>query len=321
MIDLTERVLVTGAAGFIGRWVVAELLDRGYTVCGVDDLSNGSRENVAAFADDPAFSIRQGDVTEAGTVEGLFDEEFAACIHLAAEIDVHESLEEPMDHFRTNVAGTQQILEGCRRTDTRLALVGTCMVYDVAGETGGIDESHPVEPASPYAGTKLAGEAIAMSYYHGYDLPVTVLRPFNTYGPYQQTGMAGGVVSIFTSRDIRNETLQIFGDGTQTRDLMYATDCARFVADGAFSEAATGEVINGGTGRDISINDLAELVATPGTDIEHVEHHHPQSEIGTLRCDPSKAADLLGWQPEVSLEEGVDRLREWLERRHAEGTA
>jgi UDP-glucose 4-epimerase len=321
VIGLTESVLVTGAAGFIGRWVVAELLDRGYTVCGVDDFSNGNPENVAAFSDDPAFSIREGDVTEEATVRELFDEEFAACIHLAAEIDVHESLEEPMDHFRTNLVGTQQILEACRRTDTRLALVGTCMVYDVAGETGGIDESHPVEPVSPYAGTKLAGEEIAMSYYHGYDLPVTVLRPFNTYGPYQKTGMAGGVVSIFTSRDIRNGTLQIFGDGTQTRDLMYATDCARFVVDGTFSGRAVGEIINGGTGRDISVNDLAELVATPGTDIEHVEHHHPQSEIETLRCDPSKATDLLGWEPEVSLEEGVDRLREWLERRHAEGEA
>ena len=321
MVGVTERVLVTGAAGFIGRWVVAELLDRGYVVHGVDDFSNGSRANVAAFADDPAFSIHEGDVTEAGTVTEPFDEAFTACIHLAAEIDVHESLETPMEHFRTNLVGTQRVLEACRRTDTRLALVGTCMVYDVAGETGGIDETHPVEPASPYAGTKLAGEEIAMSYYHGYDLPVTVLRPFNTYGPYQKTGMAGGVVSIFTSRDIRDETLQIFGDGTQTRDLLYATDCARFVVEGALSGRAVGEVINGGTGRDISVNELAELVATPGTDIEHVEHHHPQSEIETLRCDPTKAADLLDWQPEVSLEAGVDRLREWLEQRHVEGEA
>jgi nucleoside-diphosphate-sugar epimerase len=180
-----------------------------------------------------------------------------------------------------------------------------------AGE--GIDEDHPVKPASPYAGSKLASENMAESYYHGYDLPVTVLRPFNTYGPFQKTGMAGGVVSIFVDRDLNDETLKIFGDGTQTRDLLYAADCARFIVDATFSDDTVGEVINAGTGEDISINDLADLVATDGTDVEHVEHHHPQSEVQRLRCDPSKARDLLGWTPEVSLEEGVERLRTWMQ--------
>ncbi len=321
MIFLTddETVLVTGAAGFIGRWVVSELLERGYTVHGIDDFSNGSYRNVAEFQDNPSFSIREIDVTDRSAVMTAFDEEFAACIHMAAEIDVHESLEQPMEHFQANVVGTQNVLEGCRQTDTSLTLVGTCMVYDVADATGGIKETHPVNPASPYAGTKLASEEVAMSYYHGYDLPVTVLRPFNTYGPYQKTGMAGGVVSIFTSLDIQNETLQIYGDGTQTRDLMYATDCARFIADGTFSEAAVGEVLNGGTGTDISVNELAELIATSGTAIEHVKHHHPQSEIEKLQCDPTKAQSMLGWQPEVSLEEGVNRLRIWLKSQRNDG--
>jgi nucleoside-diphosphate-sugar epimerase len=125
--------------------------------------------------------------------------------------------------------------------------------------------------------------------------------------------MAGGVVSIFTSRDINDEPLKIFGDGTQTRDLLYVTDCARFIVEGTFSEATTGEVINAGTGSDISINDLAELIATKGTDIKHVEHHHPQSEVQKLLCNPQKAEELLGWEPDVSLEEGVDRLRTWLQ--------
>jgi UDP-glucose 4-epimerase len=186
------------------------------------------------------------------------------------------------------------------------------MVYDMVDSEEGIDEDHPVKPASPYAGTKLAAEDLAESYYHGYDLPVTILRPFNTYGPFQKTGMAGGVVSIFTNRDIQGEPLKIFGDGTQTRDLMYVTDCARFIVDGMFSDAAIGEVINAGTGSDISINELAELIATEGTKINHVEHHHPQSEVQKLLCNPEKANELLGWEPEVSLEEGVGRLREWL---------
>jgi len=306
-------VAVTGAAGFIGRWVVGDLLERGYTVRGLDDLSNGSRRNVTAFEESDRFELTVGDVGERDVVSELVDNETDACIHLAAEIDVQESLDYPQAHFETNVVGTERVLEACRKTDTRLGLVGTCMVYDMAESKEGIDESHPVKPASPYAGSKLAAEDLAESYYHGYDIPVTVLRPFNTYGPFQKTGMAGGVVSIFTSRDIEGKPLKIFGDGTQTRDLMYVTDCARFIVEGTFSEAAEGEAINAGTGTDVSINELAELIASEGTEINHVEHHHPQSEVQKLLCNPKKANELLGWEPEVSLEEGVDRLREWLQ--------
>lgn len=314
---MTETVVVTGAAGFIGRWVVDELLSRGYAVRGLDNLSNGSMRNIEAFIDDDRFEFTEGDIRSSDTVASVFTDDPVACIHLAAEIDVQESLDDPQSHFEANVIGTQHVLEACRQTDTRLGLVGTCMVYDMADSDDGIDETHPVKPASPYAGSKLAAEYLAESYHHGYDLPVTILRPFNTYGPFQKTDMAGGVVSIFTSRDLAGEELKIFGDGTQSRDLLYATDCARFVVEGTFCDDAIGEVLNAGTGADISINDLAALIASDETEITHVEHHHPQSEVQTLRCDPTKAQELLDWTPEVSLEDGIDRLRQWLSEEHA----
>jgi nucleoside-diphosphate-sugar epimerase len=309
---MSGTVVVTGAAGFIGRWVTRELLKRGYDVEGIDDLSNGSRRNVVAFDDNSSFTLTVGDVRDTSVVEGLFDSDTEACIHLAAEIDVQQSLDDPQSHFQTNVIGTETVLEACRQTETRLGLVGTCMVYDMVDAADGIDETHPTKPASPYAGSKLAAENLAKGYYHGYDLPVTFLRPFNTYGPFQKTGMAGGVVSIFTDRDLRGEPLEIYGDGTQTRDLLYATDCARFVVDGTFDDDAVGEVVNAGLGSDVSINQLAEKIASDGTEIEHVEHHHPQSEVERLRCDPSRAKKLLDWEPRVSLDEGIARLRDWL---------
>lgn len=309
---MSKTVAVTGAAGFIGRWVVSELLDRGHTVYGLDNFSNGSERNIAAFRDNDEFQIIEGDVQSRDDVKQLFDHDPGACIHLAAEIDVQESLNDPQSHFNANVVGTQRVLEACRRTNTRLGLVGTCMVYDMVHSEDGISEEHPTKPASPYAGSKLAAEDLAEGYFHGYDLPVTILRPFNTYGPYQKTGMAGGVVSIFTSRDLQDEPLKIFGDGTQTRDLLYATDCARFIVEGTFSEDTVGEVLNAGTGTDVSINELAELIATDETEIAHVEHHHPQSEVQKLLCDPTKAKEVLDWEPKVTLEEGVSRLRTWL---------
>ena len=185
------------------------------------------------------------------------------------------------------------------------------MVYDTA-QPGGISELSPVKPASPYAGSKLAAENLALSYYYGFGLPVVILRPFNTYGPFQKTNMEGGVVSIFIENKIQGRKLRIFGDGTQTRDLLYVEDCADFVVKAAFSDNAIGQVINAGAGRDISINDLALLIGKSRDKIEHVEHHHPQSEIQKLLCDNTKARKTLNWEPKTPLEEGISKTEEWI---------
>lgn len=306
------KILVTGGAGFLGRWVVKKLLEAGHAVTAFDNLSNGSLQNIEEFEKNGSFQFVKGDILEGRELENAISG-CGICIHCAAQINVQESLDYPERAFRNNLLGTFNVLEQCRKGKTRLVLIGTCMVYDLSSGQP-ISERHATLPRSPYASSKLAAEELALSYYYGYGLPVVVLRPFNIYGPFQKTNMEGGVVSVFIRRHLDNETLDIFGNGTQTRDLLYVEDCADFVVNAAFSDKAGGEVINAGTGKDISINDLAGLIAQDPKRIVHVEHHHPQAEIQKLVCDYSKARRLLGWEPETSLEQGIRKTMEWMRR-------
>jgi len=315
------RVLVTGAAGFIGRWVVGELLARGDEVLPIDSLVAGDVENLAEFAGHPNLRpFEQGDVRDAEACR-RWTASVDAVAHLAASISVQDSIDDPETTFENDVVGTFRLLEGARAAGARFLFMSTCMVYDRATTPEGISETHPTKPASPYAASKLSGEALTLSYFHAYGLPTTVVRPFNTYGPFQRSVGEGGVVAIFTRLALRRESLRIYGDGTQTRDLLYASDCARFVVDALFSDAATGRILNAGTGADVDVNRLAALVEPDPARIVHVEHIHPQSEIAVLRCDAREATRVLGWRPEVSLEEGLARVRSWMAGRMEAGVA
>ena len=313
------RVLVTGAAGFIGRWVVGELLDRGHTVLPIDNLIAGDVANLEEFTGrDGLLPFEHGDIRDAAACR-RWTASVDAVAHLAASISVQDSIDDPSETFENDVVGTFQVLEGARAAGARVLFMSTCMVYDRATTPGGIAETHPTKPASPYAASKLSGEALTLSYFHAYGLPTTVVRPFNTYGPFQRSVGEGGVVAIFTRQSLLGESLRVYGDGSQTRDLLYAGDCARFVVDALLSDAATGRVLNAGTGRDVSINALAAAIEPDPTRILHVEHIHPQSEIAVLRCDPSEAAHVLGWRPEVTLEDGLGRVRTWMASRLESG--
>jgi nucleoside-diphosphate-sugar epimerase len=312
------RVLVTGAAGFIGRWVVGELLAGGHEVLPIDNLVAGHAAALDEFDGDPGLRpFEEGDVRDAGACRRWM-REVDAVAHLAASISVQESIDDPGSTFENDVVGTFNVLEAARATGSRVLFMSTCMVYDRA-DADGIDEDHPTKPASPYAASKLAGEALTLSYHHAYGLPTTVVRPFNTYGPFQRSDGEGGVVAIFTRRSLLDQELQIFGDGTQTRDLLYVEDCARFVASALTSDRATGRILNAGTGSDVSVNELATLIEPDQSRIVHVPHIHPQSEIAVLRCDPRLAGELLGWRPEVSLEDGLGRVRSWMAERLGAG--
>lgn len=337
--------LVTGGAGFIGRWVVKLLLeDRGNHVTVLDNFSNSRPENLGEFEGRPGLRIFRGDVADEAILQRVWSESgpFDVVLHLAAQIRVQDSIDRPYETFDSDVVGTMRVLEQCRRqyfTANRIAFdrpfhlleasealrehrprvvfMSTCMVYDRAPSDRGISEAHPTRPASPYGASKIAAENLVLSYYHAYRMPAKVIRPFNTYGPFQKRNMEGGVVAIFIARDLARQPLLVKGDGTQTRDLLYVEDCARFVVQAGQTEAADGEVMNAGLGNDIAIRDLARLVADPqrgghGVPVQHIVHDHPQAEIPKLLCDHSLATRLLGWRPRVTLEDGIGRTREWI---------
>lgn len=306
------NILVTGGSGFIGRWVVNRLLDDNNYVWVLDDLSNGCAENLDEFRDNPNLDVTIGDIKDTTLLSRLFKNNFDICIHLAASIVVQDSIDYPRKTFENDVVGTFNVLEEAKKTNTKFVFMSTCMVYDTASADGAISETHPTKAASPYAGAKLAGENMVQSYYHVYGLPTIIVRPFNTYGPYQKSTGEGGVVSIFVLKELNGDVLNIYGDGTQTRDLMYVEDCAEFVVQAAYSDAANGEILNAGLGEDITINDLAATICNDAGRIKHIEHIHPQSEIPKLVCDYSKAKQLLGWEPRTSLVEGIRKFRKWM---------
>ena len=306
------KMLVTGGSGFIGRWVVKRLLEDKHHVWVLDDLSNGRIENLDEFKNDPLLKITIGDIKDTKVLSELFMNDFDICFHLAASIIVQDSIDNPKGTFDNDVIGTFNVLEEAKKSNTKFIFMSTCMVYDTASANVAIAETHPTKAASPYAGAKLAGENMVQSYYHAYGLPTIIVRPFNTYGPFQKSTGEGGVVSVFTQRYLSGEVLNIYGDGTQTRDLMYVEDCADFVVRAGYSDAVNGELLNAGLGEDISVNDLAALICDDKKRIKHVKHIHPQSEIPKLVCDYSKAKRILGWEPKTSLVKGIGLMKEWL---------
>ncbi len=309
------RALVTGGAGFIGRHVVGWLLARGYDALALDNLSNGFAANLAEFEGQAGYEgLLEGDVCDDGAWRQLAEGRFDIMYHLAAAINVQDSIEDPGATFASDVVGTFKALEFARRQGCRFIYVSTCLVYAPAVDGTPINERYPTRPASPYAAAKLAGENLTLSYYHAYGLHALILRPFNTYGPYQRADGEGGVVVTFLSHYLQGKPLVVFGDGRQTRDLLYVDDCADLIGRAGESNAA-GSVINGGLGREIEIRDLAQKIAGAEGQVAYAPHPHAQAEVWRLVCDNAKAVQLLDWRPKVHLDEGIAKTRAWMEEK------
>lgn len=311
------RVLVTGAAGFIGSHLTDRLLSDGHEVLGVDDLSSGSRSNLTTalrFAEGRpgAFSFQQADVADAGLQR--LAEEFRPEVvcHLAAQISVRESVNDPLSDARVNVLGTLNALEAARRTGARkVVYTSSCAVFGVPKALPLTGES-PRDPISPYAASKITGEVYARMYQNLHGLPTTTLTLANVYGPRQNPAGEAGVISLFTSALLRGEPTRVFGDGSQTRDYVYVEDVVdAFVR--ACGDVAPGARLNIGTGVRTTDRDLHTVVAEAAGAADDPAFAPPRpGDVPASVVDPEPARAALGWAPRTGLREGIKSTVEWM---------
>jgi len=304
-----SSVLVTGGAGFIGSHLVARLLKEGFEVVVLDNLSTGSLENLELCLENENFRFVKGSIIDERAMrEALKDVE--AVFHLAAITSVPYSVEYPDVTREVNVDGTRKLLEECLSAGVeRFIYVSSCAVY---GEPKylPIDEEHPARPVSPYAESKLEAERLCREFQKAYGLKTTIVRPFNVYGPRMKGGRYGGVIARFIKRLRSNKPPIIYGDGTQTRDFVHVWDIINALMHTLNNQKAIGEIFNVASGVATSIGQLAKLVMElSGVDgLKPLYRPARNGDIKHSYADISKAKARLGYEPKISLREGVATL-------------
>jgi UDP-glucose 4-epimerase len=304
----TERVLVTGGAGFIGSHIVDALIAAGCSVSVVDNLHTGKRANVHAQA-----RFHEVDIRDAGALNGVFAVEQPAIVfHEAARADVRGSLDDPAGYAAVNVVGTLNVLEACRLHGTRkiiFASTGGAIYGDPLDLPA--SESCPARPLDPYGASKLAAETYLSVYRHNFGLDFCALRYGNVYGPRQDPYGEAGVVAIFIGQMFRGQPVTIYGDGCQQRDFIYVADIAR--ANVLAMSRGSG-AYNLGTGIPADINaiygELARLTGYNGKGGQGMHAVHAPAKKGEVRTtflNANRARRELGWNPQVSLSEGLAR--------------
>ena len=296
---MSERVLVTGGAGFIGSNLVDALLDRGDHVTVLDDLSSGRIENLTGAIGRGA-TVHTADVVNADAVARVFAAARPSLVyHLAAQIDVRHAVEDPARDARINVSGTATVLEQARRSGVeRFVLASTGGA--IYGDTTVVPtpESEPARPLSPYALSKAAAEAYVEYYALRHGLSAFVLRFANVYGPRQDPRGEAGVIAQFCAAAAEGRDVTVFGDGHQTRDFVYVGDAVEaFVAA---AEHRVGGFCNVATGRETSVLDLVQAL-----DLGVRFAPERPGEVRRSCLDPSRAAELLGWHARTTLHAGL----------------
>ena len=295
-----RKALITGGAGFIGSQLVDLLLEQGHDVIILDNFSTGRLQNLGKVK--RKIQLVECDISKPGHWQDMF-RSIDYVFHLAALADIVPSIEKPDDYYQSNVSGTFNVLEACRKYNVKK------IVYSASSSCYGIPAEFPTSETAeirlqyPYALTKYLGEQLVMHWCLVYNLPAVSLRLFNVYGPRSRTsGTYGAVFGVFLAQKLAGKPFTVVGDGTQTRDFTYVSDVVDALIKAAESDI-NGEIINIGSGCIYSVNQLIELLEG---DVVHITKR--PGEPDCTWADITKAKKLLSWEPKVSLEEGVSIL-------------
>jgi len=308
-----KNVLVTGAGGFIGSHLAERLVAEGANVRAfIHYNSAGDRGWLSRSSLEDSIEFFNGDICDRDScVEATAGSEYV--FHLAALIAIPYSYQAPESYVRTNIGGTLNLLQASRQSAVKRFLhTSTSEVYGTARQIP-ITEQHPLQGQSPYSASKIGADKIVESFHLSFNLPVTVVRPFNTFGPRQS---ARAVIPTIITQLLAGTPVKL-GSRTPTRDLNFVSNTVDGYLKTAKSDQAIGETINFGSGREISIGDLALLIGKvmgiePEIVTDDIRLRPENSEVQRLLASNDLAKSLLGWEPRVSLEEGLEMTVEWL---------
>lgn len=308
------KILITGAAGFLGSHLSEKYVNEGNIVYGLDNLLNGNLNNIRTLLHRKNFKFIHDDVRNKSLYATL-PNDLDAVIHLAAQIHVDKSIINPEETFDINVSGTMKVLEYARMNDIKKILfASTSEVYGSAKYVP-MDENHPLAAQHPYGVSKIAADRLCYTYNETYDLGVDIIRCFNFFGPRQKDAGYGGVIAIFINRVLQNKPPIIYGDGNQKRDYMYVSDAVNAYDKVLKSKDNPGKYgINFGTGTENTVNEIAELVikyCATDKSLRPIHIDPRPTEVQRLFADVSKAKKLLDFIPEIGFEQGISMLTQW----------
>jgi len=310
------NVLVTGGAGFIGSHVVEALLAQGHTITVLDDFNDFydpalKRRNVAGFGEQTR--VVETDIRDTAALRPVFVQHgFDAIVHLAARTGVRPSTVHARLYAEVNVLGTQSVLELAREFGVKkFILASSSSVYGLNRNIPFREDDLAVQPISPYAATKLAAEALCRVYHHLYGLDMVCLRLFTAYGPRQRPDLA---IHKFTSAILRGKPVEVYGDGTARRDHTHVDDIVQGVL-ACFHREFGYEVINLGESRTVELRELVQLIERATGKKAQIRQLPEQAGDVPVTCaDISKAKRLLGYNPQVNIETGIERFVDWFRK-------
>ena len=313
---MSQTVLVTGAAGFIGSNLVECLINLDYRVVGLDNFDDTYEtkikwNNIQQFGSNERFTLIQGDVRDRDLLHGLFSKyNFDSVIHLAAKAGVRSSLDRPLLYEEVNVQGTINLLEESRSASVgRFIFTSSSSVYGNSTQTPFKEDQPITTPMSPYAASKAAAELFCYTYHHLYELPLVIIRPFNIYGPRQRPGMA---IPLFTRKINAGEEIHLFGDGSSTRDHTHVNDFLDGLLKALTYEGCRFDIFNLGYSRPIPLNYLVQLIEESLGKKATIKHLPIQpGDVPVTFADISKAQALLDYQPKIAIEQGIPQFVRW----------